>query len=158
MAVRQRSIVHQDAISAGYQLESTEHPKCDTFITMDFPLPLLSPVCPLTGNSRHFSTDLAAFDRSLHAIIPNASLTDFAPLSAGAFRQCSTGWHTGNVGLTIGEQSAIRLTTAEPHVIRLCIPLRGGSRYRQSDQDLASKGGNAWVLLAQQRGQYPHER
>jgi AraC-like DNA-binding protein len=113
-------------------------------------LALFTPQCPLTGEHLRFNHDLEAFEASLHATFAPPTLVDFSPLSAAPFRQRSTGWGTGSVGVTIGEQSAIRLITAHSDVVRLCIPVRGGSRYRQAEQQAASQAGESWVYLSNQ--------
>jgi AraC-like DNA-binding protein len=87
-------------------------------------------------------------EANLRATIAPSTLVDFEPLSVGPFHLRSTGWSTGNVGVTIGEQSAIRLITAHSDVVRLWIPLRGGSRYRQAAQRAASEAGESWVYLS----------
>jgi AraC-like DNA-binding protein len=113
-------------------------------------LALFTPACPLTGGQLRYSHDLEGFERSLRATIDERALVDFSPLLAVAFRQRSTGWVTGSVGVTIGEQSAIRLETARSDVVRLCVPVRGSSRYWQAGLEATSQAGQSWVYLSDQ--------
>jgi hypothetical protein len=83
-----------------------------------FNSPLFDPSCPVTGAHRRFDSNLAGFDESLWATIPPSPLVDFSPLSIGAFRQRSSGWGEGSIGVTIGGQSALRLDTAESDIVR----------------------------------------
>lgn len=111
---------------------------------------LFTPQCPLTAAHLRFSHDLPAFESNLHATFAPRDLLDFSPVWAGFFHQRSMGWCTGSVGVTIAEQSAIRLVTAHCEVARLCIPVSGGSRYRQGERQAASEGGQSWVYLSDQ--------
>lgn len=111
---------------------------------------LFTPQCPLTAAHLRFSHDLPAFESNLHTTFAPRDLLDFSPVSVGSFRQRSTGWCSGSVGVTVAEQSAIRLVTAHCEVARLCIPVTGGSRYRQGGRRAASQGGQSWVYLSDQ--------
>lgn len=109
---------------------------------------LFTPACPLTGAHLRFDHDLEAFEANLRATFAPPTLVDFSPLSARPFRQRSTGWNTGSVGVTIGEQSAIKLETIRSEVVRLCVPVRGSSHYRQAGLRASSQAGQSWVYLS----------
>jgi AraC-like DNA-binding protein len=111
---------------------------------------LFTPACPLTSGHLRFNHDADGFERNLRATITAHTLVDFAPLSSAPFRQRSTGWNTGSVGVTIGEQSAIKLETTRSEFVRLCVPVRGSSHYLQGGLRASSQAGQSWVYLSDQ--------
>lgn len=107
--------------------------------------PLFSANCLLTGGQSLVARDLESLDRNMRFTFPH--LVEVSPLTSEPLWHRSFGWANGSVGISVGQHTGIRITTAGIHALALYAPLGGMASVKQNGQTFSPQSRTTWMLF-----------